>query len=201
MAVQRPGSEDYELLPRTSSESLRSFDNSNHEDYGSAPFLWSLRLLVLSWVRLSLKAPRVLYSKVFRSPRPRRLRIRGILWVTLATLCVMILVIIFTAIFRPSYAHLPDHYRALQRRCQESKQLGRGNVNNETVFIAAALYDAEGVLVGGDWGSAVLELVDLLGPANVHLSVYENDPDPRAKASLENLANSLPCKPFHGTTV
>ncbi|MCJ1432130.1 hypothetical protein MMC27_001486 [Xylographa pallens] len=105
----------------------------------------------------------------------------------------MVLLIAITAVFSPSYAQLPDHYRTLQRRCQESKQLGRGNVNNETVFIAATLYDAEGALVSGHWGSAVLELVDLLGPANVYLSVYENDPDTGAKASLENLAKSLPC--------
>ncbi|MCJ1397146.1 hypothetical protein MMC11_000338 [Xylographa trunciseda] len=82
---------------------------------------------------------------------------------------------------------------ALQRRCQESKQLGRGNVNHEKIFIVATLHDREGTLVSGDWGSAVSELVDMLGPANVHLSVYENDPDTRAKASLENLAKSLSC--------
>ena len=69
------------------------------------------------------------------------------------------------------------------------------------IFIAATLYDAEGTLVGGDWGSAVTELVDLLGPANVHLSVYENDPDTRAKASLENLAKGISCKPLYHANI
>ncbi|MCJ1382688.1 hypothetical protein MMC17_005801 [Xylographa soralifera] len=193
MAEGWRGPEAYELLARRSSDSAHSFHNSGHEYHDSPPFLWSLQLLVLHWVRLSLQFSQIFYGKVFRLRRARRRRMRGIFWVLLAMLCTMILLIVFTAAVRPSYAHLPDHYRALQRRCQASKQLGRGNVNNEKIFIAATLYDAEGALVGGDWGSAVLELVDLLGPANVHLSVYENDPDIRAKVLLENLSKGLSC--------
>lgn len=101
--------------------------------------------------------------------------------------------IVFTAAFRPSYSHPPDHYRALQKRCEGSKEPGRGNVKNEKVFIAATLYDPEGTLVGNGWGDAVLELVDLLGPQNVHLSVYENDATPQAKAALQRMDAKAQC--------
>ncbi|KAF2815758.1 uncharacterized protein BDZ99DRAFT_565695 [Mytilinidion resinicola] len=82
---------------------------------------------------------------------------------------------------------------ALQRRCSESSKPGRGNVHNEKVFIAAALYDPGGDLVGGDWGNAVLKLVELLGPENVHLSVYENDADPSANTALDTFRDKLSC--------
>ena len=101
--------------------------------------------------------------------------------------------IIFTAAFRPSYSRPPDHYQILRRKCEESKEIGRGNVKNEKIFIAASLHDPEGTLVGGDWGSAVADLVDLLGPQNVHLSVYENDASSQAKAALEHMKNKLQC--------
>ncbi|KAL8684372.1 MAG: hypothetical protein Q9224_006398 [Gallowayella concinna] len=95
------------------------------------------------------------------------------------------------AAFRPSYSRPPDHYQDLRRRCKESKETGRGNINNEKIFIAASLYDPEGKLVGGNWGSAVLKLVELLGPENVHLSVYEDDASPQAKAALEAMQTKV----------
>ena len=104
-----------------------------------------------------------------------------------------VVLVMFTFAFRPSYTHLPDHYRALQRRCAESKNPGRGNINNERIFIAAALHDPGGTLVGNDWGSAVLQLVELLGPQNVHLSIYENDADPLAKAALKSMQDKITC--------
>ena len=67
-------------------------------------------------------------------------------------------------------------------------------MNNEKVFIAATLYDPDGALVSGDLGNAVLKLVDLLGPANVHLSIYEDNPKLPAKAALEALDKQLTCK-------
>ncbi|KAI4093366.1 MAG: hypothetical protein LQ344_002954 [Seirophora lacunosa] len=91
------------------------------------------------------------------------------------------------------YSYARHHYRALQKRCEGSKEPGRGNVNNEKVFIAATLYDPEGTLVGNGWGDAVLELVDLLGPQNVHLSVYENDATPQAKAALQRMDAKAQC--------
>lgn len=82
----------------------------------------------------------------------------------------------------------------MEQRCKASKELGRGNVNNQKVFIAATLYDAKGVLTGGKWGAAIKELIDLLGPNNTHLSVYENDPDPLAEEALKRLGNQLNCQ-------
>lgn len=101
--------------------------------------------------------------------------------------------IIFTAAFRPSYSSPPDHYRILRRKCEEFRELGRGNIKNEKIFIAASLYDPEGTLVGGDWGSAVANLVELLGPQNVYLSVYENDASSQAKVSLEGMKTKIQC--------
>ncbi|KAL8778402.1 MAG: hypothetical protein Q9213_007428 [Squamulea squamosa] len=45
----------------------------------------------------------------------------------------------------------------------------------------------QGTLVEGHWGRAILELVELLGPNNVHLSVYEDDASPQAKAALDSM--------------
>ncbi|KAL8837051.1 MAG: hypothetical protein Q9176_005920 [Flavoplaca citrina] len=56
------------------------------------------------------------------------------------------------------------------------------------------LYDPDGSLVGGNWGRAVLELVELLGPQNVHLSVYEDDASPKAKAALEKMRAKIKAK-------
>ncbi|KAL8732649.1 MAG: hypothetical protein Q9166_002624 [cf. Caloplaca sp. 2 TL-2023] len=121
---------------------------------------------------------------LYQSLSPERLAQETFAWLLLD-------IFIFTAAFRPSYSRLPDHYRALRRRCEESKEPGRGNFNNEKIFIAASLYDPEGTLVGGQWGSAILELVELLGPQNVHLSVYEDDASPQAKAALKSMEKKV----------
>ncbi|OCL00408.1 glycosyltransferase family 69 protein [Cenococcum geophilum 1.58] len=194
MAPRFRRSEEYELLPRVSSDSIRSSSNSDLEHHGSTTTnIHHLRLPAWLCIRLPLRPARALYTKLSGPRGPRRPLVRGICWMIAAILCVIILLVVFTAAFRPSYTHLPDHYGALQRRCRESHEPGRGNINNEKVFIAATLYDPKGLLVGGDWGSAVLKLVELLGPENVYLSVYENDADPLAKASLETLEKRLTC--------
>ena len=72
--------------------------------------------------------------------------------------------------------------------------MGRGNVDSEKVLIAASLYDPDGTLLGEDWGSAVLNLVDLLGPQNVHLSIYENDATPQAQAALQSMEARVQCE-------
>ena len=190
----RRRSDEYELLPRTSSDSIPSFSSSDHEHYGSPTTdLQLLPLLAWLFIRLPLRQARAKYSKFSSSRSSRRLLVRSIYWTFAALPCIVVLLVVFTATFRPSYIRLPDHYQSLQRKCLESKEPGRGNVNNEKVFIAATLYDPKGSLIGGDWGSAVLELVELLGPENVYLSVYENDADPRAKAALEALGKKLNC--------
>ena len=69
---------------------------------------------------------------------------------------------------------------------QQSTAPGRGNPRHEKVFIAASLYDPDGELALGQWGSRVLELIDLLGPDNVFLSIYENDSGTGGEIALRN---------------
>ncbi|KAL9081300.1 MAG: hypothetical protein Q9157_000155 [Trypethelium eluteriae] len=78
-------------------------------------------------------------------------------------------------------------------RSSNSSVPGRANLFNEKVFIASSIYDPDGTLTGGAWGEAVLDLIDLLGPDNVFLSVYENDPDEIAYASLDVFRREVQC--------
>jgi hypothetical protein len=201
-------SNEYELLGphRTSSESsqLRSssdldrdfdfdFDNDTTQKFESRsispsyppPRSWSLRVAIQRLTRL----------RRGRNPRRRRGQCRyWIAWILASIPWILVFLVYFTAIFVPSYTHGPEHYRILERRCKASKEPGRGNPNNEKVMIAASIYDHDGKLLAGQWGSAVVELVNLLGPENVHLSVYENDPSDAAKASLAKLGGQLKCE-------
>lgn len=134
-------------------------------------------------------------------PSDRSCTFRLVIWaickVVFGVLGVVVFMILFAAVFFPSYTRLPEHYQGLERSCVGSNQMGRGNVHGEKVFIAATLSDPHGNIVGGHWGEAVKELVELLGPENVHLSVYENDPDPEAEEALQSLGRQLSCKYFH----
>ena len=62
---------------------------------------------------------------------------------------------------------------------------GRGNPNNERIFIAANIVDAE--LITSEWGDRVMELLDLLGPKNVFLSIFENDSGNATTQALQTL--------------
>jgi hypothetical protein len=102
--------------------------------------------------------------------------------------------ILLTAIFNPSYTvkQQPTHYHALRERVCGSDKQGRGNPNNEKVFIAANILDAE--LIRGPWGKSILELIDLLGHDNVFLSIYENDSGEDTKEALRELEVSVSAK-------
>ena len=132
--------------------------------------------------------------KIASCCRPSRRLLRRFIFTVACLPYLTITLIILTAVFHPSYTRRPDHYQRLSRLCASSSVPGRANVNNEKVFLAASIYDEEGTLAGGAWGRAVLDLVDLLGPDNVFLSIYENDADPRAKASLDTFAEKVTCK-------
>ena len=186
--------EEYELLPRTSQDSLLSSDSSAQEHDGPSPANpQKMRRLMRHFLRRPLRPVRSVYTKIYRQGISRRLLFRGSCWISTAFVAFIAVLVVYTYAFRPSYTYLPDHYRELQKRCVESKEPGRGNINNEKIFIAATLYDPGGTLVGKDWGSAVLGLVELLGPQNVHLSIYENDADPLAKAALESMEQRITC--------
>lgn len=87
--------------------------------------------------------------------------------------------VIITPIFNPSYTKRPAHYTGT-------------NPHNEKVFIATNIVDEK--MIRGPWGTAVAGLVDLIGPENVFLSVYENDSGEGVKAALRELKEKLKCK-------
>lgn len=105
--------------------------------------------------------------------------------------CIATYSLLLSALF-PVYANPPSHYRTLQNRIAGSSQAGRGNVASQKVFIAANIINAD--LVNGVWGAAMLELVDVLGPENVFISIYENDSGPEVAQALRELRTSLKCK-------
>jgi hypothetical protein len=55
------------------------------------------------------------------------------------------------------------------------------------------VYDHEGELLGGEWGVRLRQFVDILGPDNVFLSIYENDADDNAQLAMKAFAESVTC--------
>ncbi|THX88034.1 hypothetical protein D6D05_01921 [Aureobasidium pullulans] len=124
----------------------------------------------------------------------RRVRFRRCVWMTIVALpTLVILVIILIATLHPSYSHPPHHYHVLRGRALGSTQPGRANPRHEKIFIASSIYDKQGRLAAGEWGKGVLALVDLLGPDNVFLSVFEDDPDTLATAALQHFTKQIKC--------
>ncbi|KAK3692321.1 cryptococcal mannosyltransferase 1-domain-containing protein [Podospora appendiculata] len=114
---------------------------------------------------------------------------------TPALTAAVLLVLTLTPFFAPSYTHLPPHYQQLAKNCAgPSPTPGCANPHNEKVFIATILYDKHGTLAGGKWGERVLALIQLLGPENVFLSIYENDSGLVGQAALNDFEQRVPCK-------
>ncbi|KAH0293456.1 hypothetical protein KCU62_g1086, partial [Aureobasidium sp. EXF-3399] len=111
--------------------------------------------------------------------------------VTLLSLAVV--VILLVAVLYPSYSHPPQHYNILRAHALISTDPGRANIHNEKIFIASSIYDKQGKLASGPWAQNLLDLVDLLGPENVFLSVFEDDPDSLARTSLERFSKRVNC--------
>lgn len=138
------------------------------------------------------------YARVGASPaaarRTRRRIIRRSLSCCLtSTMYIFIILIVVATVFFPSYTHLPPHYRDLRNRALASDKPGRANVWNEKIFIATTMYDPDGKLLGGQWAENVFALIDLIGPENVYLSLYENDPDPGAAEAMVSFEKRLKC--------
>ncbi|TKX24312.1 hypothetical protein C1H76_3415 [Elsinoe australis] len=112
------------------------------------------------------------------------------LWITL----LFLFWVAFIAAFLPSYSHPPQHYQDLRKRAVGSTTPGRANPSNEQVFIAASIYDKDGSLISGAWGQNILSLVDLLGPDNVFVSIYENDASEDASKALYAFRKQLKCE-------
>ncbi|KAG7005547.1 hypothetical protein G7Y79_00019g047270 [Physcia stellaris] len=106
---------------------------------------------------------------------------------------IIIVLITLTAIFRPSYTNPPAHYASLRKRIIASEDYGRGNSDNQKIFIAASIYDKRGHLVNGAWGRSVLELLNILGNRNTFLSIYENDSGKEAQEALEDFGKKVQC--------
>jgi ZIP family zinc transporter len=114
-----------------------------------------------------------------------------IYWSVFSVPYILIFLVLFTGTFFPSYTVRPAHYEHLRQRATTT---GRVNIHNEKIFIAASLSEKKGDLTSGAWGKEVLQLVNLLGPENVHLSIYEDNPDLDTKQSLTAFRNEVKCK-------
>lgn len=104
---------------------------------------------------------------------------------------IVFALVLLTSIFRPSYTRPPAHYARLRSSALGTSSVGRGNLRNEKVFIAASLYDLGGELAGGQWGTQLLQLIDLLGDQNVFVSIYENDSGEEGQTALRELERQI----------
>ena len=152
------------------------------------------------WSTLTSFLPRRLRPRGYRklraskeqhipSLRHRRCRTWSRIILGLGLACILI-----TAIFNPSYTRPPSQYGDLKKRITESEDEGPANPARQKIFIAASLYDAGGHILGGAWGRAVLELIDLLGSDNVYLSIYENAGDHGSAEAQAELKEKVRCK-------
>ncbi|OQN95371.1 hypothetical protein B0A48_18477 [Cryoendolithus antarcticus] len=121
-----------------------------------------------------------------------RLSYHSILQVLGVSLAGVACLVIVAGLFFPSYSNPPRRYKELRNLAREPS--GRVNVRNEKIFIAASLYDAGGELVSGDWGKSLLGLIDILGPDNVFLSLYEDNADDGSKIALRAFEKRLSCQ-------
>ncbi|KAL1305644.1 hypothetical protein AAFC00_007238 [Neodothiora populina] len=104
-----------------------------------------------------------------------------------------IFIISIIAIFFPSYTHPPAHYTTLRERVLAASQAGQANLDNEKIYIAAAVPFPQAELPNGPWGTQLLDLVRILGPDNVFLSVYINEPGHYSDKNLIDFAKSVNC--------
>ena len=127
----------------------------------------------------------------WKSPRRCAFGVLRLTW--LMSLCLLALSVI-VATFFPSYTKPPNHYHDLRAAAYRTAEPARANANNERVFIAASLHDPNGELVGGTWGRLVKELVDLLGPENTFVSIFESDGGDKGDQALREYDMDFPCE-------
>lgn len=180
---------EYERLPRTS---LEAHDLSELK----------LSVSASSWLStLSSRLPgvktlseRATYTHLVTPRRRKRSILRAIYYTIFAFPYICALLVLIAGIFFPSYTHRPAHYVELQQRAANGTEPGRANPYREKVFIAASIYEDKGQLTSGGWGRSVLQLIDLLGPDHVHLSIYEDNPTEEAKRSLASFRRNVTCE-------
>ncbi|KAL5119339.1 hypothetical protein ACEQ8H_002826 [Pleosporales sp. CAS-2024a] len=179
-----PVASDYELLlPRHSLDDKEQEANI-HADRRSPSWLSTLRITDLF--------DRAVYAHYVTPRRRKRSVLRLVYWSIFSIPYFLVFLVLFVAVFFPSYTVRPPHYNLLRQRALESDAPGRANPYQEKVFITAALYEEKGNLASGAWGKAVLQLIDLLGPEHVHLSIYEDNPDLETKQALVEFRDKVP---------
>lgn len=183
----RRSTNDYELLPRDSLDEGAEDLPQTHITSQS----WFSR--AASLLRFSNFSNRAVYAHYVTPRRRKRSVLRLVYWLIFSIPYFIVLLVLCTSIFFPSYTNRPAHYNTLRQRALNSTEPGRANPYGEKVFIAAALYEEKGDLVSGAWGKAVLQLIDLLGPEHVHLSIYEDNPDLKTKQALVEFRKQVPC--------
>jgi hypothetical protein len=189
----RRSAANYELLPRDSLED----DTKDYDELHVPPPSWLSR--IASALHITKFSNRAVYAHYVTPRRRKRSVLRVLYWTIFSFPYVCIVLVLIASIFFPSYTVRPAHYNELRQRALASTEPGRANPYSEKVFIAAALYEEKGSLVAGAWGKAVLQLIDLLGPEHVHLSIYEDNADLETKQALVEFRQTVPCKSSCGT--
>ena len=189
----------YELLGRSSSDLGAPASTVKRETAVRALFIRASRLLS-RWTLGVLRHKRLLghfhASNRYQSPGKRHnTALTQLLFVVkfvAIVLGVLIVLSLLRAIFYPSYQDPPAHYHILRDVVASSSHPGRGNPNNEKVFIATNMVKED--LIRGAWSKTVLELITLLGEENVFLSVYENDSGHGTVDALKELRSNVRCE-------
>ncbi|PWY73059.1 hypothetical protein BO70DRAFT_114983 [Aspergillus heteromorphus CBS 117.55] len=178
----------YQLSPRSSVDSVALLSDPDTEDLvlPRRKSAWGmLRPSSWSYSRLATRKP-TFHGLRRGPPRPLARLVR-------IALGILVALVVLTGAFWPSYTHLPPHYQALRRAAAQPDVHGPGNPHDEKIFIAAILYDRAGTLAGGRWGDALHQLIHLLGPDNVFLSIYENDSGEKGAHALRDLEDRVAC--------
>lgn len=201
--------DDYELVERNSSESNDTFnlDDADFESQGltstsyvhNQPRHFPKSLLQLVPLRLRAAFTRRRFQQRHKQSSHRRYR--GLVRPSRRRICLVLggiigilgVLLVLAAVFRPSYTKPPAHYQTLKSRILESSEDGRGNPYKQKIFIATTIFDKGGHLVNGEWGKALLHLINILGSDNVFLSIYENDSGSEAHEALEAFKRQVLC--------
>ncbi|KAF2218903.1 cryptococcal mannosyltransferase 1-domain-containing protein [Elsinoe ampelina] len=193
LAPRNSEDEDSDLDLFAEEDYAHGFDAIDYSQTSRGKSHWSRLLSSLPIPRLPV--PGFLQYQKLPSPPPVASRdgpwkAKVVLWLFL----LFLFWVIFIAAFIPSYSRPPQHYLDLRKRALVSSELGRANPNNEQVFIAASIYDKDGSLISGAYGDNLKALVNLLGPKNVFLSIYENDAEVKASEALYAFRRGLECE-------
>jgi hypothetical protein len=165
--------------------------SNNARTKSRAPSYQILWRRLLSWrsrPHIILGLRRHLRSRNFALPKSHFSRLGTYLLVAIG---IFISASILNGILRPSFSDPPERYKDLEQRVKSSNNPGRGNVNNEKVYIAANIINEK--LIRGVWGRSLLSLIDLLGENNVFVSIYENDSGPGTSDALRELQRKFTC--------